>query len=151
MLGKVAEALALRKAFPNDLSGIYTNEEMEQADREHEAPKQKAAAPAEPPAKAAEPPAAKEAPAWLKDGAANVVAETIAEAAETDPDAKVDTSILNGFLVLAREAKVPVARMLMWSRQNLREVTALPDLTNSEFARLQAEFLPKKQEEAAAN
>lgn len=72
MIGKCAEMLALRKAFPQDLSGLYSSEEMDQAGQ----PAQPASAQ---PAQPAEPAAAEPVPD--EDGV--VDAEVVDEAEDT--------------------------------------------------------------------
>lgn len=67
MLGKCAEALALRKAFPAETSGLYIPEEMDQAD--HDEP---LALPAPEPDEVVDPPITKTRAAQLVDRALTV-------------------------------------------------------------------------------
>lgn len=92
MLGKVAEALALRKAWP-DLSDIYTDEEMEQAN-DRNAPSGREISSASEPTNGS------------REAAQQVAQRKIAEAAQTKSDAPVQTitkAHWDAFLETARQ------------------------------------------------
>ena len=85
MLAKAAESLALRKSFPEQISGLYSNEEMQQADSERQ-PVQSATV-ARPPAVIATVPKTRD---ELSQRIANLKTECVARMGQQGLDAFAD-------------------------------------------------------------
>lgn len=152
MTAKCAEALGLRRAYPTLLAGIYTDDELKQADDDEPKAKTETKAKADTTTRAQKPPKAEEPkqeapsePVPTEEGAA-APAEQAKEDAPSDPAPEKDT-VPEAELDVARDvlAELALHDAEIWGREALlanceasfgRPVEGIEELAPSEFKRV---------------